>query len=79
MSPPPVERLTEFAEMFEGAREKSLKLPAYYRLHAEQRGCRFLDSGEVIRSSDADGVHLEPEDQVELGRAVAGIVREMLA
>ena len=78
MCPPPVERLSEFAEMFEGAREKSLKLPHYYRLHAEQRGCRFFDTAEIIRSSDADGIHFEPEDQVRLGREVAGIVRGML-
>ena len=79
LSPPPVERLSEFAEMFEGAHEKSVKLPHYYRLHAEQRGCRFFETGEIIRSSDADGIHLEPEDHIKLGRTVAGIVGEMLA
>jgi len=77
--PPAVGKLSEFAEMFEGAGEKSLHLAAHYRLHAEQRGCGFLDAGEIIRSSDADGIHLEPEDQVKLGRAVSDLVKQMLA
>ena len=78
VSPPPFGRMSEFVEMFEGAHEKCERLPRYYRQHAEQRGCRFFESGTVVRASDGDGVHLEAADQVKLGERLAEIVREML-
>ena len=78
MSPPPIVKMGEFAEMFEGSEEKSLKLPHYYAQHAEQRGCRFFDAGSVARSSDVDGIHLDAEDHVKLGRAVAEQARAIL-
>ena len=71
LAPPPVGRLTEFAEMFEGALEKSRKLAAHYREQARLRGCQFFDSGEVIVSSDIDGIHLEAEEHAKLAAAVA--------
>lgn len=77
MCPPPTALLSEFAEMFEGAPAKSRKLAGYYAQHAAERGVRFFDAGTVIRSSDADGLHLEPEAHRRLGRAVAALVREM--
>ena len=71
LAPPPVGRLTEFAEMFEGALEKSRKLAAHYLEQARLRGCPFFDSGEVIVSSDIDGIHLEAEEHAKLAAAVA--------
>ncbi len=78
MSPPPVAKLTEFAEMFEGAQEKSKQLPAYYSQYAEERGCSFFDTGSLIRCSDADGIHFEPEEHVKLGKKVAELVQDIL-
>jgi len=37
VAPPPIEKLTEYAEMFEGGAEKALRLPAVYRALAERR------------------------------------------
>jgi lysophospholipase L1-like esterase len=79
VSPPPLGKLTEFAEMFEGAAEKCVGLPGRYREHAELRGCAFFDAGSVVRAGDADGIHLEADDQVKLGLALAPLVRGMLA
>lgn len=78
MSPPPFARLTEFAEMFEGAREKSKKLSAHYRRVAREKGCKFFNTSKVITSSDIDGVHLERSEHQKLGQAVASLVREIL-
>jgi lysophospholipase L1-like esterase len=78
MAPPPVARLTEFAEMFEGAVEKSRKLGEHYRRVAGERGCAFLDAGSVIVSSDLDGIHFDPPEHAKLGRAVAERVKELL-
>lgn len=79
LAPPPVAKLTEFAEMFEGAPEKSRRLAQYYRQHAEGRGCPFFDTGELIRSSDADGIHFEPDQHVKLGKKIAELVKAALA
>lgn len=77
--PPPVGKLTEFAEMFEGAPEKSRQLAPHYRAHAEQWGVRFLDAGGIVAASDGDGLHLDVEAHRKLGAAVAVVVREMIA
>ena len=79
VAPPPVAKLSEFAEMFEGSQEKSLKFVAHYRRVAEERGCAFLDAGAVIRSSDLDGIHFEPDEHRKLGEVMAQEVRRLLA
>ncbi len=79
LAPPPVARLTEFAEMFEGAGEKSVRLAAHYRRVATERGCAFLDTSAVIVSSDLDGIHFEAGEHKKLGQAVAARVRQLLA
>ena len=78
VSPPPVATLTGFAEMFEGAESKSQKLGAYYELIAAELGCPFLNAGEVIRSSDIDGIHFDLEEHAKLGNAVAAKVKQLL-
>lgn len=78
MAPPPLGKLTEFAEMFEGAEAKSRKFSEHYRRVAEEYGCAFLDTSEVIVSSDIDGVHLELSEHRKLGKAVAALVKEIL-
>lgn len=78
ISPPPVGRLTGFAGMFRGAEEKSRVFSGHYRYFAEDEGCGFLDAGEIMVSSDIDGIHFEVEAHRKLGEAVAARVREML-
>jgi hypothetical protein len=46
---------------------------------AEERGYAFLDTGQVIVSSDLDGIHLEASEHAKLGAAVAARVRALLA
>lgn len=78
ISPPPVGRLAEMAEMFEGSEEKSGRFAGHYRRFADQYGCGFLDAGAVIASSDVDGVHLEADEHRKLGEAVAARVEKIL-
>lgn len=78
MAPPPVANLTDFAEMFEGAEAKSRKFAEHYRRIAEEQGCEFFDTSEVIVSSDIDGIHFEASEHQKLGKAVAELVREIL-
>jgi lysophospholipase L1-like esterase len=78
VAPPPVGRLTELAEMFAGAEEKSRGFARQYRRVADKYGCKLLDAAEPVRSSDRDGIHLEVGEHRKLGEAVAARVREML-
>lgn len=78
ISPPALGRLTDMAEMFEGAGEKALLFPGHYRRFAEQYGCGFLDASGIIVSSDLDGIHLEAEEHRKLGETVAERVRSAL-
>jgi lysophospholipase L1-like esterase len=78
LAPPPIGKLTEFAEMFEGGTEKSRKLSQHYRDISEEYGCAFFDTSKVIQSSDIDGIHLEKKDHEALGKAVAEIVKNIL-
>jgi lysophospholipase L1-like esterase len=71
LAPPPTATLSNFAEMFEGAGPKSLLLGQHYRVVAEQYHAAFLDTATIIRTSDIDGIHLEPPEHTKLGRAVA--------
>jgi lysophospholipase L1-like esterase len=78
IAPPPLGRLSGFAEMFEGGTEKSRAFSHHFRLVAEERGCALLDAAEVIVSSDVDGIHLDRSEHRKLGQAVARRVKEML-
>lgn len=76
MAPPPLGKLTEWAETFQGGVEKSKKLAEYYESVASACGCLFFDTSTVIQSSKLDGLHYDPEDHHKLGMAVADIVNK---
>ena len=75
IAPPPIAKLTNYAEMFEGGREKSILLGQGYREVAEREGVAFLDAGAIIRCSDLDGIHYEADQHELLGHAAAKVVR----
>ncbi len=78
LAPPPLGKLTKFADMLEGGVEKSKLLGELYREVARERGCSFLNTARVIHSSEVDGVHLDEGAHHDLGLAVAKKVRSML-
>ena len=78
IAPASVGKLTDFAEMFEGAEAKSRKFSGHYRLIAEEYGCSFMDAGEIMVSSDLDGIHFEASEHQKLGKAVAAAVKNIL-
>ena len=79
VAPPPVAKLTDYAEMFEGGSEKSVLLGQRYRDVAEREAVAFLDAGQVIRCSDLDGIRYEVDQHELLGLTVAEAVRAALA
>lgn len=78
VAPPPVVRLTGYADMFEHAEARSLKFAEQYRRVATEMSCDLLDAGSVIVSSELDGIHFEAGEHAKLGRAVAAKVLELL-
>ena len=46
---------------------------------AKERKCGFLDAGNVIQSSDIDGIHLEKAEHRKLGETVAQKVKELFS
>jgi lysophospholipase L1-like esterase len=79
VAPPPMARLTGYAEMFEGGPEKARRLPPLYQRLAEERGVGFVEAGAFIHASDADGIHYDPDQHAILGAALAEAARMMLA
>jgi lysophospholipase L1-like esterase len=78
VAPPAVCTLTEFDQMFDGAREKSRQFSCYYRLAAGWRHLPFFDAGSVIVSSEKDGIHFDADEHRKLGEALADEVRRLV-
>jgi lysophospholipase L1-like esterase len=77
--PPPAVASPVFKHIFGDSVGLSKKLPPMYRALAAECGAAFLDAGKFIKSSSADGIHLDPEDHRKLARAVAESVGRIFA
>ena len=69
--PPPTTASPVFKHIFGDSVGLSKKLPPMYRAMAAECGAAFLDAGKYIKSSAADGIHLDPEDHRKVAEAVA--------
>jgi len=78
LAPPPTTTLTEFAETFEDAENRSRKFAVHYERVARELGCAYLDTATVIVSSPIDGIHFEASEHRKLGKAVAAKVKELV-
>ncbi len=79
VAPPPIRTpMGPIAPKFEGAASKSAGLASAYRKVCEELGCMFFDSGTVITTSERDGVHLDADQHLALGRALGQIVSSCL-
>ena len=78
LAPPPLGKLTAYAEMFEDATAKSRKLAEHYSRVATELDCSFFDISTVLVPSELDGVHYEKDGHAKLGQAVANCVKEIL-
>jgi len=76
--PPPVGPITESAELYAGAEEKSRALPRELARVAAAMGCEWFDAGAVSVTSPLDGWHLEAPEHQKLGVALAAEVRRLL-
>ena len=65
-------------EKFAGARERSEGIEAAFASIAAELSCAFFDAGRVITVSRIDGVHLDADQHVILGRELVGPVGKLL-
>lgn len=78
VTPPAATALAEYDLLFAGAVEKSRQFSHYYRLAAMWNNLPSFDAGEVIVSSDLDGIHLDAPEHAKLGEALASQVKSMI-
>jgi lysophospholipase L1-like esterase len=77
IAPPPLAKLELLAGMFSDGQEKSRRLGSLYSAVAARFDSAFLDAGNIIGSSDIDGIHFEASAHAKLGTAVAAVIRGM--
>ncbi len=66
------------ASKFAGAEQRCAGLADAYRAVASDLRCHFFDAGSVTTSSRVDGIHLDADQHLALGRALAGVVSPIL-
>lgn len=66
------------APKFRDAEQRSAGLGEAYAQAASELGCTLFDAENVTTSSPNDGVHLDPDQQLKLGHAIAEAVAPML-
>lgn len=78
---PPAIRVPKgpIAPKFEGGERKCIGLAPAYQKVCEEVGCHFFDAGNVITSSNVDGVHLDLEQHLVLGKAASDVVNSLLS
>ena len=67
------------AAKFSGAEQRCAGLADAYRTVSSDLGCHFFDAASVTSSSRVDGIHLDADQHLALGRALAGVVAPILA
>jgi lysophospholipase L1-like esterase len=76
VAPPPTRNPQgPLAPKFKDAEIKSAGLADAFREVATTLTCHFFDASTVISSSAIDGIHLDADQHIALGRAMAEVVR----
>ena len=78
--PPPIGPPKGFiAPKFIGADERCRGLVDAYREVTTGLGCHFFDAGSVTESSRVDGIHMDADQHVTLGKALVAVVSPILS
>lgn len=79
VAPPPIrDPRGPIAPKFAGGEAESRGLAEEYRKVSAELGCHFFDALAVTESSRVDGVHLDADQHLKLGEAMALEVRALL-
>jgi hypothetical protein len=66
------------APKFEGGERKCVGLAAAYEQVCKELGCYFFDAGTIVTSSKVDGVHLDAEQHLILGKVLSQMMMPLL-
>lgn len=77
---PPTIRVPDGPAMpkFEGSADRSVGLAEAYSEVARSRGCMVFDAGTVTTASRLDGIHLDADQHIVLGEAIADVAQAAL-
>jgi lysophospholipase L1-like esterase len=76
VAPPPLQKAKgKMALKFEGAESRAVGLGAAIKSVADELGCHFFDAGSVTATSRVDGVHLDEDQHLALGKALAAAIK----
>lgn len=79
LAPPPIrDPRGPIAPKFAGGEAKCAGLAEAYAKVSAELGCHFFDAATVTPSSRVEGVHLDADQHLKLGEAMAGVVRSLL-
>ena len=79
VAPPPLQTPKgPISPKFEGGDRKCVGLAEAYRRVSEEAGCHFYDAGSITTTSKVDGVHLDADQHIALGKAMADVVAPLL-
>ena len=77
--PPPIRSPQgAIAAKFAGAEQRCTGLADAYRAVSSALACHFFDSSSITSSSKVDGVHLDRDQHLTLGQALADVVMAVL-
>ncbi len=77
ISPPAVQEVGPFAEMFADAARRSAALPAHIGAVASRHGAAFFDAAQVIATDPVDGIHFGAAAHETLGWALVAPIRAL--
>ncbi|MBO7452324.1 MAG: SGNH/GDSL hydrolase family protein [Clostridiales bacterium] len=65
-------------ECFDFKRTPSISkdIPSWYEKLSSMYDCEYLDASKIVEPSEADGVHLEADQQIKLGKAIYEKLKE---
>jgi len=69
-------KLTDWADMLDGAADKLAQLPTEYQRIAKAYGLDYLDAGSITAPNDLDGVHLDENGHALLSAKICEIITE---
>lgn len=75
--PPPLGDLSYLSEILVGAQEKSRELDKNYKKIAKLNDCHYFNLGDIIVTSEIDGVHYDEGELPKIGKGLAEKVKEI--
>jgi lysophospholipase L1-like esterase len=80
VAPPQIQKAKgKIAPKFHGAETKAVGLTPAIQAVAHELGCHFFDAGSATTTSRVDGVHLDEDQHLALGKALVEEIKAILS